>query len=256
MWSFLKAPMVRIRIGRRVFAPSVLNTSLVLVLLPFLLSLGHWQLSRGSEKAARQLAYEARGREQPVDAEALAGLLRAGEDIRFRAVSLVGHYADGAQLLLDNQPHEGRPGYHVLTVFVTQGRRILVDRGWVPAHPDRRQLPAVAAVPGELVLRGRVAVPEPAFRLGNALIEGERSPWRVQALDLPALRGILGEGLQDYVVQLDRGEAHGYLRDWRPAGLNPERHFGYAVQWFALGSLLSILYFVLNFRREESDGDR
>lgn len=251
MWSFLKAPMVRLRIGRRVFVPSVLATLLVLGLMPVLLSLGHWQLARGSEKAQRALLYAERGRAQPVDAHGIAALARSGEDIRYRAVALTGEYENRSPVLLDNQPSNGRPGYHVLTPFLTQGRRILVDRGWVPADPDRKRLPGVEVVSGRLTIQGRVYVPEAGFRAGDSVLENRDFPLRVQALDFTELGSVLGGRLEPYVVQLDAAEPHGYLREWRPAGLNPERHFGYALQWFALAGLLSILYFAVNWRREE-----
>lgn len=250
MRSFWKAPLVRIRVGRRVFAPRVLTTTLVLLLMPVLLGLGHWQLDRGTEKAQRQILLEARGKEQRSLSDLEIGFSR-GDDIRFYAVALIGRFRNDRNILLDNQPHDGRPGYHVLTPFETGNALILIDRGWVPADPDRSRLPQIAPIDGKLTVKGRVAIPEIGFRVGDSVIESEGFPLRVLQLDLKELRQRLGNDLLPFIVELGKEEAHGYVRDWRIGGLTPERHFGYAIQWFSLAGLLSILYFVTNLRREE-----
>lgn len=253
MWSLLKAPLVRLRVGRWVFAPRVLATLLVLALMPVFLGLGHWQLDRGSAKAERALLYAARGKAQPVDLRTLDALAVEGEDLRFRAARVTGRFQNEHSVVLDNRPHQGRPGYHVLTPFRVDGALVLIDRGWVPADPDRTQLPAIPAVAGTLTLSGQVAVPEPGFRLGASVLEGTGFPLRVQQLDFAELKPLLGANLREFVVQLDAREPNGFVRDWGVTGLNPDRHFAYAIQWFALGALLVVLYFVANLRREEKN---
>jgi len=54
-------------------------------------------------------------------------------------------------------------------------------------------------------------------------------------------------------VLLDAGAEDGYLRRWRPIEFGPDRHIGYAVQWFALALTLLIIYIVVNFRRSKDD---
>ena len=41
----------------------------------------------------------------------------------------------------------------------------------------------------------------------------------------------------------------GYVRDWAVPGTTPDRHLGYAVQWFAFAALAAAIWFVLSFRR-------
>jgi surfeit locus 1 family protein len=52
-------------------------------------------------------------------------------------------------------------------------------------------------------------------------------------------------------VYLDADEPDGFLRDWRPQLLSPEKHLGYAMQWFAMALALVVIYVVVNLRRPE-----
>jgi surfeit locus 1 family protein len=55
------------------------------------------------------------------------------------------------------------------------------------------------------------------------------------------LAGRLGEPLYDYQLLLDGAAPDGFVRDWQPPVLPPERHLSYAGQWlvFAVGALLA-----------------
>jgi surfeit locus 1 family protein len=65
---------------------------------------------------------------------------------------------------------------------------------------------------------------------------------------LATLAGALGQPLYARLVLLDAGAADGYLREWRPAGFAPERHVGYALQWYALALTLVVAYLVVSSR--------
>ncbi|MGD2032747.1 MAG: SURF1 family protein, partial [Gammaproteobacteria bacterium] len=55
------------------------------------------------------------------------------------------------------------------------------------------------------------------------------------------------------IVLLDASAEDGYLRNWAPTEFGPERHYGYALQWFALAATLVIIYVVLNVKRSGND---
>jgi surfeit locus 1 family protein len=51
-------------------------------------------------------------------------------------------------------------------------------------------------------------------------------------------------------VLLDPAAPNGYERVWRPAmQFGPERHLGYAIQWFALALVALIIFIALSLRR-------
>jgi surfeit locus 1 family protein len=39
------------------------------------------------------------------------------------------------------------------------------------------------------------------------------------------------------------------VREWQPPGLDPSRHFSYAIQWWGFAVVLLVLYFGLNLRK-------
>jgi surfeit locus 1 family protein len=55
------------------------------------------------------------------------------------------------------------------------------------------------------------------------------------------------------VLLLDASQADGYERVWEAhLGFSPERHVGYAVQWFALALAAVILFVVTSFRTKKA----
>jgi surfeit locus 1 family protein len=236
--------VLRLSAGRRTFAPSLAATLAMLPVLALLAWLGAWQLDRAGQTRAQLAAY-ARS-----DAAALPLPPAARALPRYARVRLVGRYLPEQQFLLDNMTHAGVAGFRVLTPFVTDGGdTVLVDRGWVPPGPSRASLPAVAVGGEPRALTGRVdALPRPGLELAPAPGGG---PWpRVVGFPrLAELGAALGRTLYPQLVLLDADAADGYLRDWSPGGLSPERHVGYAVQWFALALTLVVGYVAASLRK-------
>lgn len=79
----------------------------------------------------------------------------------------------------------------------------------------------------------------------------------VQSLDVAALADARGLELLRYALVIDEGQAGGLEYDWSPIPqIGPEKHLGYAVQWFGLAVALLIIYVGVNTRRNGSDGDK
>ena len=197
-------------------------------------ALGTWQLRRAEASRAMvaQFASGAAG-------DALASLPRElDDDTRFRRVEVDGAYVTEPQFLLDNMLHEGAAGYQVLTALRVPGveERLLVNRGWVPAGPDRAVLPDVAVGEGARTVSGRVErLPQPGLRLGEEAL-GHGEPTVVLQYPTAAeLARRLRAPVFDYELLLDASAEDGFVRDWRAPGLGPERHLSYAGQWWALG---------------------
>jgi surfeit locus 1 family protein len=236
-------PALRIRIGARTFAPGLVPTLLMLPVLALLLGLGTWQLGRAEEKRALFEAF-ARG------TDATSELPPASRPApRYTHVRLEGRYLPGRQVLLDNVTHAERVGYRVLTPLEREdGETVLVDRGWVPLGRSRAVLPDVAVDAEPRAIAGRVdALP----RAGIDLEAPEGSGWpRVASFpSMPELERALGRPLYPQIVLLDADQPDGYVREWRPPGLPPERHLGYAVQWYSLATALVVIWIVVNTRR-------
>lgn len=244
---------MRLRIAGRVFAPRAWAVLVTAIALTAFVSLGWWQIGRGREKQALIESF-ARGTQSSVE---LVDDVTVDELPRFQHVRAVGHYDPARQVLIDNMPSQaGRPGYRVLTPFVRDGvaRLLLVDRGWVPLGPSRDELPRVNDVTSERrAVSGRLdRLPAPGVRVGQAAAPGDRRWPRVMNFPLPGdLEQALGQPVESRIVLLDPAAPDGYERVWRPSlNFGPERHLGYAIQWFALAIVALVLFVALSLRRE------
>jgi surfeit locus 1 family protein len=234
------------------FAPRLLPSLAVALLLPLLLGLGTWQLDRAAFKRALLDTYAVRGADRPVNS-----LPRAldPEAWRFRRVALGGRFDDAHALLLDNRTYRGMAGYHLLTPLrLDDGRGVLVNRGWAPRGRTRDDLPPIAHRAGRVTVAGQLDTP-PASGLSVGPDGPEASGWPrvVQRLDLDALARELGYPLLPLLLLEGAGGEAELVRDWRPVVMGPARHTGYAVQWFALALALLVIYVVVNTRRVQGD---
>lgn len=219
--------------------------ALVALLVPLFVSLGQWQWDKAAAKEARQALLDARAAEAPatlpatpVDAEAM----------RYRRVVVRGVYEPARQILIDNRVHREQAGYHVVTPLRIDGgaadgaggMRVLVNRGWVPAGPDRRTLPAIETPTGTVALQATAVVPGTRFfTLAAEPAVGWESPaMRVwQNLDLARYRQAVDFPLQPVVLELAADSAGGgFVRDWPRPDERIERHLGYAWQWFGFAA--------------------
>ncbi len=120
------------------FRPGIAPTLVVLALLPLLVFLGFWQLSRGEQKRVLLDSYA----ERQVAAPLTAGQLLNVDQPAFRRVQLRGHLDGQHSLLLDNRVRDGQVGVELLQPFQDQasGQWLLLNRGWLP-WPSRRTPP-------------------------------------------------------------------------------------------------------------------
>lgn len=220
---------------------------LVVLLLPAFTALGFWQLRKAEAATQLQAALEDCARSAPAEMPVTPG---EPAQLRHRRYVLRGQFDAAAQILLDNRVHRERAGYQVLTPLRLDGAdmHVLVDRGWVPAGPERAP-PAVAPPAGRVVVTG-IAVEPPArvFTLGDPVtILPTAKVW--QQLDFPRLREIVGHPLQPVVVRLDADAGHGYVREWPRADERAQRNLGYAWQWFGFALAAPAIWLFLLLRR-------
>lgn len=225
------------------FRPGLLPTLVVLALLPLLIGLGFWQLARAEQKRTLLSAQEVR-RQTPAQA---LGELKQSADPSFRRVLLQGHFDVEHSILLDNRTRGGHAGVELLQPFYDQnsGLWLLLNRGWL-AWPDRRT-PAVFTTPGGVVqLQAWVYVPLAASFQLQADQPSSAWPQLLTRVDAAALWQQLGRGGWPYELRLEPGPA-AYQADWPVVVMGPEKHIGYAVQWFALAVALCVLFVYFGF---------
>jgi surfeit locus 1 family protein len=243
----------------RRFKPTLPGTLAVLASLPLLMSLGFWQLRRADEK--RELIDQFAGGDvttQQLHADSVAELPL------LQHISVHGRFDGSRQVLLDNIPAAkdasgfGRPGYRVLTpMSIDEKHILLIDRGWIPLGRTRSELPNLAVNGEPRAVRGRIAeLPRAGIRMKN---EPANVPWP-RVMNFPTLlelRELYGEALLPRIVLLDPNEPDGFKRDWSArysvGEFGPDKHIGYAVQWFGLALALVVIYIVVGIHRGKQE---
>lgn len=236
-----------------------LGWALALLVAASFCGLGYWQLGRMQQK---RVMLEAA---QRVLAERRALPLSVANDpARANGVDWVagkGGFAARPPLLLDNQTRAGRAGVRVYRLFYSHQSKqeLLVDMGWLPLQGARR-MPTRRSLGGDFMgkeweIRGLLAPPPSAgLKLGPALQKQDDGTWLMTRIDMVSIKQAEGHkalqlGLR--VLKLDPALPLGYERDLDvlPNTMPPERHLGYAVQWFGLALAVLITALVLTLRR-------
>jgi surfeit locus 1 family protein len=218
-------------------------------------ALGRWQWQRAAEKRVIEAAFVAAASAPatPLGAGSLGSLPR------YSPIEATGQYDAAHSFLLDNVTEGGQAGYQIVTPLeLTDGRWILVNRGWVPlVKRARSELPEVQQnLPaGVVTIRGLVdELPVPGLAAGRVPATSGSAWPRVTSFPQTAdLGAALGHPVEPRQILLAADEPGGYLRNWKPASASfpPDRHVAYAVQWWSLACLVVGLYLFMNFRRRK-----
>lgn len=213
-------------------------------LFPLLLWLAFWQFDRAHEKE-QQLARWEQLRQSGWQ-DAIAAGLTPGQPVQ-----IAGHYRPSRQWLLDNRTRSGRSGYEVLTVFQPDaGPSVLVNRGWLAAPLRRSQLPQIDTPTGHVMITGRIATyPQPPVLADTTVASGW--PRRVQALQPAAVARTAPDAVTRLVRLQGSGQAGAFRADWKPDIMGPGTHYGYAIQWFLMATVLAGLCLIASFRKSE-----
>jgi len=243
------------------FCPGLGSTLTTLLLLPFLVYLGIWQLQRWEEKLQLQNTLENRGKASPIilssphDQADLKKILNKEGDlqkIRFRQLEVSGHFLNTKQILVDNQILEGKVGYRVITPFLPKGdpKILLIDRGWIPLGQDRHTLPTIMPIIEEITLLGIINFPVNGLILKKEIHPLENVwPQRVQSLDFQVLSTLMQATLYPFLLQLNEKNSYEFSLLPTSFSISAARHLGYAVQWFTMALVIFIYFLVINSHR-------
>ena len=206
--------------------------------------LGVWQLDRAAQKEALQARLEAREREPPLAASALA---RRPEDVAvqtYRRVGLGGHWIAERTVFLDNRQMQDKVGFFVVTPLLLDASHdaVLVQRGWVARNfNERTALPAIMTPSGHVDVEGTVVTaPARLFEFSAAASGAIR-----QNIAAASFAHETGLALLPLAIlqSATAANAHdGLDRRWPPPATDVQMHYGYAFQWFAIGTVIAFLY--------------
>ncbi len=233
--------------------PQLVPTVAALAAIAVCLAAGHWQQGRMQTKEALRAQYDEAARAAPLSLASLP----ADTDwtaLRYRPVAATGEYLPQQQIFIDNKVQAGRVGYHVVTPLkLSDGRVVLVDRGWIAQHASRTELPGAPPPAGPVTVHGRLAFApaaylelEPDSTAGP--IRQNLDPARIKAATglpvLPAIIEAMGAPIPD----------DGLVRAWPAPDFGIETHRIYMVQWYSFALLAALLW--LWFHRPRAWGER
>jgi surfeit locus 1 family protein len=216
--------------------PSWLPLLVGALFVALLASLGGWQINRGLDKRAEQSLFRD-------DTGHTAW--RDGMDVRqFQRLEATGFYDGDRQVLLDNIIANGRRGYYVITPLAGPDGEplLLVNRGWIEKTGNFVDAAQLQVPAGQVTVRGRAgALPRAGMKMGAGFEPGQGWPKVAVYPSGEEVAAELDRDVQDVVLLMDPDESDGFLREWAPREIGPGRHFGYALQWFAMAAVLSAL---------------
>ena len=234
---------------------------LIFVVIGLCLTLGFWQLDRADEK--RQLIAKN-------DSQIEIPVVHWAQAKDANILTLEGMYEQEAYFLLDNQSYDGAAGYSVIVPFwlddslmerhlereeakagLPPPRVFMVNLGWVKADVNRAVLPKVELPLGTIEIKVRIYKPsKPTFTLSERQYENEGWPKRIQYFSTryfeSRINGFQSERIAEkqiapYETRIEKNELGAQTRHWQYRQMPAEKHQAYAVQWFVLAVVISIL---------------
>ncbi len=216
--------------------------------------LGLWQVQRAHDKQALLASY-AGASEQETISLAQGRQLGAASELHPH-VRVGGRYDVLYSYVLDDQIRDGQRGVVVFAVFepADGSDAILVNRGFLPGD-ERGVILPLPPLPTDTQQLSGLYAPPPGSGLrlgGNALPRQQTWPKSTIYIDLAEIEADLGRSLDSGVLLLDPQAGSPFVRNWTPQVMSPDRHYGYAFQWFTFALAAILIFLVLHWRRRQS----
>lgn len=156
--------------------------------------------------------------------------------------------------LLDNKTHDGQFGYEVFALLDAGESVLVLSLGWVKGSADRSALPDIVLPPGisSQLLQMRQAPTNPLFdEAANVQHLSNDAIWIVQTLSAQWVEALTGESVLGFAQLLDSHVTGLGPNIWQPSVMTPEKHRGYALQWFCMASALLGMFLYAGFRQNK-----
>jgi len=228
--------------------PSFFYT-LTVLLISLFVYLSVWQLNRASQKQQLQLQLENR----PLAAVILLESLPKYTDLlRYRQAKVQGTFMNEHQILLDNQRVADRVGYRVFTPLKLANSEtvLLIDRGFIPILKHREEPIVIPPKTGLITLQGLINQPPNPLPLKTIIPFVPQWPMRVQNLQYETIATRLKYPVSPFVLQLQKNDPHLFTEIPISFAVSPEKHLGYAMQWFMM-ALTVFIYACVRYYQEK-----
>jgi len=221
---------MQLRLFGHQFAINRLWLIITLAAFAILIKLSYWQWQRAAEKTEQLQQLALQHQQGPATGGNI--LAKAAAKVDGLIVQDQAFWLPPYIWLLDNRILNGRVGYDVIipVQFAESSVLVLVNLGWTAAPNSRQQLP-ILEIPETLAIDGLVRTQLGGVLLGQNL-EGSSYPMRMQQIDFSTLQQQLPLSLYPAVIYQQQASA--FIPHYQAVVLPPEKHRGYALQWFGL----------------------
>jgi surfeit locus 1 family protein len=229
------------------FTPSWLMIVLTTIFILTFCKLGFWQIHRADEKRQMIIAQEKMLQQKSVVWESEKIIPK-----QYQSVQIKGSYLPQI-FLLDNQHHQHQFGYQVISpLLLENGGVVLIDRGWMRGDVSRKNFPQIEIPQKSQWVEGRAYFPSKKQWVLGAGIENKGSHlYILELLDTKIVKQVLQKKVYPFIIRLNRNDPYGFIREWKIVSMPAQRHIAYAVQWFAMASVILILFIALNLKKYE-----
>mgnify|MGYP001596071107 FL=1 len=238
-------------------------------------SLGFWQMDRAAQKVEMLTTLEEKRNQRPVENVKDPG--NSLDEVDGIPVRLRGEYLPGSAILLDNVVFGGKVGFDLLVWFkeANTNRLFLVNRGFVAMARTRTEIPemppinaATNSLTGHIYARrydnASLTAPVPIVTAENADTLGiEQGQVRIAQRAAPEFLaagdpsiGAKASMVYPYLIRLTVGDPNGLPRNWILANIMPEKHTGYAIQWFLMALAILVLFIRLALKQQSTQDEK
>lgn len=244
----LPANLQRFVIMARFSSKMWIYYGLIAIAIIVCIRLGFWQLERANQKKRMLQQHQQLAEQKP------KALSKKSKPHQYEPAQLTGWFLPSL-LYLDNQHYQHHFGYDIISPFQARnGLVVLVNRGWVAGDVTRQSLPQIETPKQLMTIKGYVYYPSSkALRLGPQLEIKQGDRYLLQQVDIDAFQSLFPLSLAKYTLRMQPGN-NDFVRAWPIVSMSPNRHVGYAIQWFAMAVCLLIVmgYFLKNHYEAKS----
>ncbi|WSX10579.1 SURF1 family protein [Streptomyces sp. NBC_00988] len=235
----------------------VILALITLLLIPTMIRLGIWQMHRYEMRSARNQLVTNALHAKPVPVETISAPGHAvTRTEKYRTVTATGTFETSKEVVVRRRTNDDdEVGFHVLTPFVlTDGKVVLINRGWIPATGAQTAFPKIPAPPaGKTTITGRLMADETTAASGIKDIKGLPDRQIMLINSEEQARRLHATVLGGYVEQTApeaKGDTPEQISD--PGKEDAPLNYAYMIQWWLFAAAVPVGYVVLA-RREARD---
>ena len=238
-------------------ASSLLILVSILAATAVLVSLGVWQVHRLAWKEALIAEVEARRHGSPISLDEMIARWKETGDVDYWPVTVTGSFDHSREVYFYNT-FKGGVGWDVFVpLTLADGRKLIVDRGFVPDQMRDPTSRPEGQIAGEVTVIGLAR--DPKFEKPNSFVPDNRPDKReFYWKEFPAMATTMGLKTDDTLVPfvLDAGPSEipgGYPVGGTTLIEFPNNHLQYAITWFGLAAAcLGVGFFFLYSRARQN----